>query len=234
MSNNGIKILLAEDDSNLSFVLKAYLEAKGFIVSHYDNGLDALHAFKENQFDILLLDIMMPAMDGFTLAEEIRKLDKKIPLIFLTAKSLQEDVLTGFEKGADDYIAKPFSMEELIMRINAVLRRWAKTPEDNQIQQISIGKYIFDMMRQELFFEDTVQKLTSKEADLLKLLSTNQNTIIDRAEALRLVWGKDTYFNSRSMDVYVAKLRKYLKNDPDIILQNIHGKGFKLLISKNL
>lgn len=234
MNNEEIKVLLVEDDGNLSFVLKAYLEAKGFAVTHCTNGLEALALFKADSFSILLFDIMMPVMDGFMLAEEIRKVDKKIPIIFLTAKSLQEDVLAGFEKGADDYITKPFSMEELIMRINAVLRRWAKTPEENQLQQLIVGKYVFDVMRQELIYEDSVQKLTSKEAELLKLLATNINSIIDRADALRLVWGKDTYFNSRSMDVYVAKLRKYLKNDPDILLQNVHGKGFKLLISKNI
>lgn len=225
------KILLAEDDTNLGSILKTYLEAKGFHVELYENGELAYHAFSQNTYDFCILDIMMPLKDGFTLAKEIRDKNKTIPILFLTAKSLQEDIITGFKLGADDYVSKPFSMEELLLRMNAILKR----TENNisflaEANTYNIGKFTFDYNRQELIFEDEKTKLTSKEADLLKLLCENMNQITQRTDALKKIWLDDSYFNARSMDVYVAKIRKYLKLDPNIELLNVHGKGFKLIV----
>lgn len=224
------KILLAEDDKNLGSVLKAYLEAKGYITTLCMDGKEALETFKRNEFDFCILDIMMPIMDGFTLAKEIRKLDTHIPFLFLTAKSMQEDKVHGFELGADDYLTKPFSMEELLLRIKAIRRRIEENntakPEDNSF---AFGKYKFDHNRQILEVDGKQQKLTSKEADLLKLLCQNMNNVLDRSVALNKIWYDDSYFNARSMDVYITKLRKYLKEDPTVELINVHGVGFKLV-----
>lgn len=226
------KILLAEDDKNLGSVLKAYLEAKGYTTTLCMDGKEALETFKRNEFDFCILDIMMPIMDGFTLAKEIRKLDKHIPFLFLTAKSMQEDKVHGFELGADDYLTKPFSMEELLLRIKAIRRRIEENstakPENNFF---TFGKYKFDHNRQILEVDGKQQKLTSKEADLLKLLCQNMNNVLDRSVALNKIWFDDSYFNARSMDVYITKLRKYLKDDPDVELINVHGVGFKLVAS---
>ena len=226
------KILLAEDDKNLGSVLKAYLEAKGYTTTLCMDGKEALETFKRNEFDFCILDIMMPIMDGFTLAKEIRKLDKHIPFLFLTAKSMQEDKVHGFELGADDYLTKPFSMEELLLRIKAIRRRIEENskakPENNFF---TFGKYKFDHNRQILEVDGKQQKLTSKEADLLKLLCQNMNSVLDRSVALNKIWFDDSYFNARSMDVYITKLRKYLKDDPDVELINVHGVGFKLVAS---
>jgi len=225
------KILLAEDDKNLGSVLKAYLEAKGFNTVLCMDGKEALEAFKRNNFDFCILDIMMPVMDGFTLAKEIRKLDKNIPFLFLTAKSMQEDKIQGFELGADDYLTKPFSMEELLLRIKAIHRRIEqgkpKQPDDHIFK---FGKYTFDYHKQMLTIGNKKQKLTSKEADLLKLLCQNMNEVLDRSVALNKIWFDDSYFNARSMDVYITKLRKYLKDDPNVELINVHGVGFKLVV----
>ncbi len=226
------KILLAEDDKNLGSVLKAYLEAKGYTTTLCMDGKEALETFKRNEFDFCILDIMMPIMDGFTLAKEIRKLDKHIPFLFLTAKSMQEDKVHGFELGADDYLTKPFSMEELLLRIKAIRRRIEENskakPENNFF---TFGKYKFDHNRQILEVDGKQQKLTSKESDLLKLLCQNINNVLDRSVALNKIWFDDSYFNARSMDVYITKLRKYLKDDPDVELINVHGVGFKLVAS---
>ena len=226
------KILLAEDDKNLGSVLKAYLEAKGYTTTLCMDGKEALETFKRNEFDFCILDIMMPIMDGFTLAKEIRKLDKHIPFLFLTAQSMQEDKVHGFELGADDYLTKPFSMEELLLRIQAIRRRIEENstakPENNFF---TFGKYKFDHNRQILEVDGKQQKLTSKEADLLKLLCQNMNNVLDRSVALNKIWFDDSYFNARSMDVYITKLRKYLKDDPDVELINVHGVGFKLVAS---
>lgn len=226
------KILLAEDDKNLGSVLKAYLEAKGYTTTLCMDGKEALETFKRNEFDFCILDIMMPIMDGFTLAKEIRKLDTHIPFLFLTAKSMQEDKVHGFELGADDYLTKPFSMEELLLRIKAIRRRIEENnmakPENNLF---AFGKYKFDHNRQILEVDGKQQKLTSKEADLLKLLCQNMNSVLDRSVALNKIWFDDSYFNARSMDVYITKLRKYLKEDPDVELINVHGVGFKLVTS---
>ena len=224
------KVLLAEDDKNLGSVLKAYLEAKGYSTTLCIDGKEALETYKRNDFDFCILDIMMPVMDGFTLAKEIRKMDTQIPILFLTAKSMQEDKIYGFELGADDYLTKPFSMEELLFRIKAIRRR-AIEAEKRKLDTnfFTFGKYNFDHNRQMLTIGKKQQKLTSKEADLLKLLCQNMNSVLDRSVALNKIWYDDSYFNARSMDVYITKLRKYLKEDPDVELINVHGVGFKLV-----
>jgi len=224
-----ISILLAEDDKNLGSVLKTYLEVKSFHVTLAVDGKEALESFKRNEFDFCILDIMMPVMDGFTLAKEIRKLDKKIPFLFLTAKSMQEDKIHGFEIGADDYLTKPFSMEELLMRIRAIMRRAEENKDKPEDRRYTFGKYTFDYNRQMLLFGKKPQKLTSKEAELLKLLCENKNNVLDRSVALNKIWYDDSYFNARSMDVYITKLRKYIKDDPSVELINVHGVGFKLV-----
>lgn len=226
------KVLLAEDDKNLGNVLKAYLEAKGFNTTLCIDGKEALETFKRNDFDFCILDIMMPIMDGFTVAKEIRKLDTKVPFLFLTAKSMQEDKIYGFELGADDYLTKPFSMEELLLRIKAIRRRIEESKKNaGDNNTFTFGKYTFDHNRQMLTVGKKVTKLTSKEADLLKLLCQNMNQTLDRSVALNKIWYDDSYFNARSMDVYITKLRKYLKDDPEVELINVHGVGFKLVTS---
>jgi len=229
-----LKVLLAEDDRNLGNLLKEYLEAKGYSTTLAINGKEGYDKFKAGKYDICILDVMMPIKDGFTLAKEIRMIDKDIPVIFLTAKSLKEDAIEGFNVGADDYITKPFSMEELLLRIKAILRR-IKNQELKASEQseFKIGKYDFDFNHQLLRVDDKQQKLTTREAQLLKLLCLNSNDVLDRTFALKSIWGDDNYFNGRSMDVYIAKLRKYLKDDPGLEIINVHGKGFKLLTSSN-
>ena len=228
MENKAIKILLAEDDHNLGTILKAYLEAKGYPTKLYVNGKEAMEAYTKEKFDFCILDVMMPVKDGFTMAKEIRKTDKKIPILFLTAKSLQEDRIEGLQLGADDYLTKPFNMEELLLRIKAILRRADTTITTEQSIYI-LGSYVFDVTHQLLTRGDEVNKLTSKESELLKLLCENMNNVLDRTIALNRIWNDDSYFNARSMDVYIAKLRKYLKEDSTIELLNVHGIGFKLL-----
>ena len=233
MEKPKIKILLAEDDPNLGTILKAYLEAKGFPTTLCANGQEAYEAYLKETFNFCILDVMMPIKDGFTLAREIRKVDKKIPILFLTAKTMQEDVIEGLKIGADDYITKPFSMEELLLRINAIHRR--TNPEniiDTEKTFFQVGSYTFDYARQILKKEGFEQKLTSKEAQLLKMLCDRTNDVLDRSEALNKIWLDDNYFNARSMDVYIAKLRKYLKDDPNVELLNVHGRGFKLLVTQ--
>ncbi len=226
-------ILLAEDDKNLGSILKSYLEAKGFDATLCENGKIALDAFKKGDFDFGILDVMMPVMDGFTLAKEIRKISKKIPLLFLTAKAMQEDIIQGFELGADDYLTKPFSMEELLLRIQAILRRSALANQKHVNPIYHFGKYTFDYDRQTLKIGKTENKLTSKETDLLRLLCDNMNEVLDRSVALNKIWQDDSYFNARSMDVYITKLRKFLKSDPKVELINVHGVGFKLVAPEN-
>ena len=225
------KILLAEDDPNLGKILKTFLNAKGFDVDLFVNGEAALLGFhKKNDYSILLLDVMMPVMDGFTLAKNIRKSDKLIPILFLTAKSLEEDKLKGFELGGDDYITKPFNMELLLARMTAILRRSGKL-DDGEVEKLEfdIGIFHFNFEHQKLTHGDNIQKLTSKEADLLKLLCEHENEILDRRVALNKIWKDDSYFNARSMDVYITKLRKYIKADDSVSIINAHGVGFKLL-----
>ena len=227
-----IKLLLVEDDPNLGSLLKDYLDAKGHQCILRTNGEDGYSSFVNESFEFVILDVMMPAKDGFTLAKDIRGIDQKVPILFLTAKSLSEDKLKGFEIGADDYITKPFSMEALMARITAIHRR---TYNDNSPKDFNftIGDFIFDTKLQLLKSENHNHKLTTKESDLLKLLCKNENAILERNHALKAVWGDDNYFNGRSMDVYIAKLRKYLKSDERIQIINVHGKGLKLLVSGN-
>lgn len=230
MEKSTIKILLAEDDPNLGTILKAYLEAKGFPTTLCINGEEAYNTYLKDSFNFCILDVMMPIKDGFTVAREIRKVDKKIPILFLTAKTMQEDILEGLKIGADDYLTKPFSMEELLLRINAIYRRsYTKESGDSEKTFFHIGNYSFDYARQILKIGDQEQKLTSKEAQLLKMLCDRANEVLDRSEALTKIWLDDNYFNARSMDVYIAKLRKYLKDDPHVELLNVHGRGFKLI-----
>ncbi len=226
-----INVLLAEDDKNLGNVLKAYLEAKSYPTVLCSDGQKAYESFKRGSFDFCIFDIMMPEMDGFTLAKKIRKMDKDIPILFLSAKAMQEDRIQGFEVGADDYLTKPFSMEELLMRIKAIMRRSTANTNEKNKSIFKFGKYTFEYNRQLLIFDDDEQKLTSKEAELLKLLCENINNVLDRTVALNKIWFDDSYFNARSMDVYITKLRKYLKDDSNVELINVHGVGFKLVVS---
>jgi len=225
-----IRILLAEDDTNLGTLLKNYLIAKNHATSLYINGAQALEAFRTKAFDLCILDIMMPEMDGIALAREIRLANPEMPLIFLTARNQQEDILEGFRSGADDYITKPFSMEELIYRIEAILRRTSGVAPGKKEESYSIGQYHFDPLKQNLIYRDQLVKLTTKESELLELLCRNENLILERNYALKTIWIDDNYFNARSMDVYITKLRKYLKKDPSIKILNVHGKGYKLII----
>jgi DNA-binding response OmpR family regulator len=234
MDNKKIKILLAEDDPNLGTILKAFLEAKGFPARLAVNGAEAYNMFLKESFDFCIFDVMMPEKDGFTLARDVRKIDKKVPILFLTAKSMQEDIIEGLKIGADDYLTKPFSMDELLLRINAILRRSnIEDASESQKTFFHIGNYTFDFSRQILSFKGEDQKLTSKEAQLLKMLCDFANDVLDRSLALKKIWLDDNYFNARSMDVYIAKLRKYLKKDPNVELLNVHGKGFKLIVNED-
>ncbi len=225
-----IKVLLTEDDKNLGTILKAYLEAKGFPTTLCTDGQEGLEKFKRDDFQFCILDVMMPVMDGFALAAEIRKLDKKVPLLFLTAKAMQDDKIQGFELGADDYLTKPFSMEELLLRMKAILRRSAE--DTVRPTNFKVGSFSFDYNRQMLTKDGEENKLTSKEAELLRLLCENMNKVLDRSVALNKIWYDDSYFNARSMDVYITKLRKYFKSDPQIELMNVHGVGFKLVVNE--
>jgi len=226
---NMTKILLAEDDENLGVLLKDYLNAKSFKTDLFEDGQKAFDGFQKNHYDLCILDVMMPVKDGFTLAQEIRAINKVVPIIFLTARSLKDDVLEGFKIGADDYITKPFNMDELLFRIEAILRR-VKTDEPFSSPVYALGKYSFDTQKQYLQSKDMSYKLTTKESELLKLLCDNANHVLERNYALRTIWEDDNYFNARSMDVYITKLRKYLKDEPAVEILNVHGKGFKLVV----
>jgi DNA-binding response OmpR family regulator len=223
-----IKLLVVEDDPNLGQILSDYLRLKDYDPTLCIDGEIGLETFKTGQFDLCLLDIMMPKKDGIALAKDIRLLNKDIPIIFLTAKSLKEDTIDGFRAGADDYITKPFSMEELLLRIHAVLRRSLKG-EKHQKTVYKFGESTFDYDKQTLIIKDQEIKLTNKESQLLRLLCQNINEVLDRSAALKMIWRDDSYFNARSMDVYIAKLRKYLKPDESIAIITIHGEGFKLI-----
>ena len=232
MSSEKTKILLAEDDPNLGLLLEEYLQAKGFAVTLAVNGKEGFDLFCKHSFDLCLLDVMMPLKDGLTLAKEIRVSNKQVPIIFLTAKSMKEDTIEGFQAGGDDYITKPFSTEELLARIQAVLRRSMKSIAlENTQTEFEIGKYKFNTETQLLKGGTEDIKLTTKEGQLLRLLAINKNDILDRSFALKTIWHDDNYFNSRSMDVYITKLRKYLKQYPKVEIVNVHGKGFKLLVN---
>jgi two-component system, OmpR family, response regulator len=226
---NKIKILLAEDDSNLGVLLRNYLSAKNYETKLFVNGDLALEGFSSESFDLCILDIMMPEMDGLTLAKEIRLIQPEAPIIFLTAKNQKEDILEGFRSGADDYISKPFSMEELLYRIQAILRRTTITFVNKREEPYTIGGYFFDPLKQILSYKNQPVKLTTKESELLELLCRQGNEILERNYALKTIWIDDNYFNARSMDVYITRLRKYLRKDPDVKILNVHGRGYKLI-----
>jgi two-component system OmpR family response regulator len=222
-------ILLVEDDKNLGFVITDFLGISGYKVQHAEDGVSGLETFRNGKFDLCILDIMMPFKDGFTLAEEIRQIDKNVPIIFLTAKTMKEDKIRGFKLGADDYITKPFSTEELSLRIEAIIRRTRQSLiATDQGIIFQIGKYTFNYSNQVLIGFGQERRLTKKEAEVLRLLCINKNKILRREIALKMIWGEDDYFMGRSMDVYITKLRKFLENDPSVNITNIHRTGFML------
>ena len=216
-----LRILLCEDDENLGMLLREYLQAKGYAADLFSDGESGYKAFLKGKYDLCVLDVMMPKKDGFTLAQEIRTVNGEVPIIFLTAKSLKEDILEGFKIGADDYITKPFSMEEILRRV--------KGKKGKEVTMYKIGRFTFDTQKQVLAIDDKSTKLTTKESELLSLLCAHVNEILERNFALKTIWIDDNYFNARSMDVYITKLRKHLKDDPSIEIINIHGKGYKLI-----
>ena len=224
------KILYVEDDEILAFITKDNISEKGYDVYHYPDGISALNAYKKNHFDICIIDIMLPKMDGFTLAKSIREIDEEIPIIFLTAKSLKEDKIKGLTLGADDYITKPFNMEELLLKIQVFLKRKKIISIEKQAKY-NIGDYIFDYSDLSLKYKKENKRLTQKEADLLIYLYENRNKVIKRSEILKKIWKQDDYFSGRSMDVFISRLRKYLSKDKNIKIENIHGVGFKFLIN---
>lgn len=230
MSKSKIRVLLCEDDPNLGKLLSDYLNVKGFITTWAQDGAEGVKAFFRETFDFVILDVMMPRKDGFEVATEIRKKSKQIPILFLTARSMKEDTLEGFKVGADDYMTKPFSMEELLLRINAILRRTSSLPQEGEeVVKFKIGLFDYDYNLQQLENNGEVSRLTTKENELLFLLSRHKNGLLERTHALSSIWGDANYFNGRSMDVYIAKLRKHLKADDRIEILNVHGKGFKLI-----
>ena len=223
------RILLCEDEESLGMLLREYLQAKGYDAELYLDGEAGFKAFARSHYDMCVLDVMMPKKDGFTLAQEIREMNVDVPIIFLTARNLKEDIFEGFKIGADDYLTKPFSMDELVFRMEAVLRR-VKGVKTQPITQYTLGKYTFDTQRQILSHDDEEVKLTTKESELLHLLCMHANDVLLRELALKTIWIDDNYFNARSMDVYITKLRKHLRADPTIEINNVHGKGYKLII----
>lgn len=226
-----LTILLCEDDENLGMLLREYLQAKGYSAELCPDGEAGYKAFLKTKFDLCVLDVMMPKKDGFALAQEIRQVNQELPIIFLTAKNLKEDIFDGFKIGADDYITKPFSMEELVFRIEAILRR-VRGKKVKETSVYKLGKFTFDTQRQILSIGETQTKLTTKESELLALLCAHANEVLQRELALKTIWIDDNYFNARSMDVYITKLRKHLKADPDIEINNVHGKGYRLIVPK--
>lgn len=226
------KILLVEDDENLGFMIEDQLQLEGFQVDWQKGGEDGLDAFVNGQFDCCVFDVMLPQKDGFTLAQEIRKTDKKTPILFLTAKSLDEDMIKGFQIGGDDYVTKPFNMDVLVLRIQSLLKR---SSEQKELQEeYQLGKYLFKVSDQLLVCPKTEdRKLTNKETAILQLLCAYRNEVLPRDLALRMIWGESDYFKGRSMDVYLTKLRKYLSEDSGIEIENHHGVGFKLVVSTN-
>jgi len=225
------KILLVEDDVNLGNLLSDSLEIKNYDVVLKRNGEDAFNEFKVNKYDMCIFDVMMPKKDGFTLAKDVRRINATVPIVFLTAKALKEDTIEGLKLGADDYITKPFSMEELTLRMENIFKRLPKAEVSNQ-NQFKLGKFDFDNTHRILKSSESEVKLTTKESELLKMLAVYSDRILEREVALNAVWGSDSYFAGRSMDVYIAKLRKYLKEDTNVEILNIHGTGFKLIVKK--
>ena len=221
------KILLVEDDPSLGMLIKDFLGMENFDVVLAKDGIEGFSTYVSGRFDLCILDVMMPLMDGFTLAKKIRKKNNEVPIIFLTAKSLKEDKLNGFDLGGDDYITKPFDEDEFIRRINAVLKRSYKAPEETDCQ-CKIGQFYFNHSNLELSLDGTISRITKKEADVLILLCNSRNSLVKREEILVKVWGENDYFMGRSLDVFITKLRKHLKPDPSIKIENVHGVGFIL------
>lgn len=221
-----LNIFLLEDDLNFGTVLKSYLEINEFEVTWVDDGKNAISSFKHGDFDICLLDVMLPNIDGFTIAKEIRILEPNMPLVFLTSKTLKTDILEGFKIGADDYITKPFDSELLLMKIRAIIKRNTTSGAPSEPEKFKIGNYFFNHRYRTLSLGKQIQHLSPKEADLLRMLCLHKNSILPRENALKIIWGADNYFTTRSMDVYITKLRKYLKEDPRLEIENIHGSGF--------
>lgn len=240
MADNKDKILLVEDDQNFGDVLRSYLQMHDYDVTLATDGVQGLEKYNKGKYDLCICDVMMPKKDGFTLVKEIREKDKEMPIIFLTAKMMKEDVLKGFKIGADDYISKPFNSEELLYRIQAILKRsQAKTDPREEIREFEIGRFHFNYPLRILTFdpdgaEESKDKLSPKEAQLLRMFAMYKNDILPRSEALTKIWGEDNYFTARSMDVFVTKLRKYLKRDENIEIVNIHGNGFQLLVKEEV
>lgn len=228
--NESARLLLVEDDPNLGAVLSEFLRLKGYDVTLCTDGENAEEVFFATRFDLCVLDVMLPKQDGFTLAKHIRAVNAEVPIIFLTAKSLPEDRLQGFETGADDYVSKPFSVDELMMRIKAILRRTKSPGSSIDSKRFTIGEYNFDAERRVLSHANQTRTLTHKESELLRILARATGDVVRRSDALKEVWGDDNYFNGRSMDVFVTRLRKYLKDDPRITIVNVHGLGFKLQV----
>lgn len=218
------KVFLVEDDKNFGTVLKSYLEMNRYSVTWVDDGQYALDHFKQQVYDICILDVMLPHVDGFTIATDIRKINPHIPFIFLTAKSLKDDILKGFKVGADDYITKPFDSEVLLYKIKAILRRKSINQEDSRV--MTVGQYLYDTSRRILKFDSKEYKLSPKEGALMQLFASNINKVVNRDLALREIWGESSYFTTRSMDVYITKLRKHLKEDSNIQIENVHGSGY--------
>ena len=224
-----LHILLCEDEESLGMLVREYLEAKGYEADLFLDGEAGYRAFMKRKYDMCLLDVMMPKMDGFALAKEIRLVNTEVPIIFLTAKNLKEDILEGFKLGADDYLTKPFSMDELVYRMEAILRR-VKSKEQKNLTRFQLGNYIFDTQRQVLILGEEQTKLTTKESELLTMLCVHVNDVLERDLALKTIWMDDNYFNARSMDVYITKLRKLLKGDPNSEINNVHGRGYRLIV----
>jgi two-component system OmpR family response regulator len=225
-----IKILLVEDDVNFGAILKSYLELSDYDVTWVDDGAHAISTFYSTQFSICILDVMLPNVDGFSIARSIRDTHPNVPLIFLTAKTLKADILEGFKSGADDYVTKPFDSEVLLFKIKAILKRQEPGRTHQEPKEYAIGKYRFDPFLRTITFENDVRKISPKEAELLKMLSQEKNSVLPRELALKTIWGDDNYYTTRSMDVFITKLRKYLDKDPNVEIENIHGTGYRLLV----
>ena len=229
--NESINLLFVEDDPYLGTIIKDLLEIEGFSIYFHKSAESALHVFMSQKMDLCLLDVMLPGMDGFELGRKIRSLDKEIPILFLTAKSQKADVVEGFRAGADDYLKKPFAMEELVLRIRALLRRCNRLWSiESETKSFDFGRYHFDYPKKELFYDGEAHQLTHREGEMLSLFCQNQNILVERNLILAKVWGDDSYYNARSMDVFLAKLRKHFRNDPEVSIINVRGRGFKLMV----
>ena len=233
MLKNKINILVAEDDVNLGLLLQDHLESESYAVTLCKDGELALKTFHDQTFDLCLLDVMLPKLDGFSIAREIRSKDKSIPLIFITARSLKEDKLKGYDLGADDYISKPFDVEELLWKIKALLRRIPQVNGSESKSSIQLGNYCFDPSNQCLTIDNRSKRITEKESDILKFLYTHRNCLVKREELLKHIWGQNDYFLGRSLDVFITKIRKYLKEDPSLSIENVFGVGFIFNVPSN-